>query len=474
MTATGTEPLADPGVASRVGWRATPSGSEGGMRVLDFLLRRLPIRVAYVLVLPLVLMWFIHYNRPRVAVRRAMRRMGHRFTLLPALRAYLEYAFVLVERYYLRVGRLRPTMDQRDGRGLALIEEQVRVDGPLVFLGGHCGALEFGAAALEGLGRPVRAVAVRDPGAGALQSGIGDPADRLTGDRATIVADRSIGSGLKMLKALRAGEVLCFKADRVLPGAEDEAVLAPLFGEAAAFPPGPVKIALTARARAVVVSVFRVGIARYRVDADILDLSSRDPEAITAAYAASLERHVRCNPHHWFNFYPYWASDESEVEAHPEVVPLGARAAEHALWGGLAGSTALVLLDRVVGASLLWGAPVGAALVDRVVSGVGAVSWGIVAGILAAAVGIALGAQKQPDGRRNGRAYVQALLAPAIAVAGPMALGGGLVAAGVASGTPVALGAAAVWGAIIGVVGPRARLPALALVACFWVAGIAG
>ncbi len=470
MTATSPTPTINDPRASDAAWRATHSGTAGGLRVLDFLLSRLPLRIAEVLVWPLVFMWFIHYNRPRIAVQRALRRMGVRSTLTHAVRAYLAYSSVLVERHALMAGRLRPVLE-RKGPGIALIEAAVAEDGPLVFLGGHCGALEFGSVALEELGRAVRPVAVADPGADALLSGVGDPATGIGGSSSTIVADGTVKSGLRMLKALRAGEILCFKADRVLPGTAHEAVHAPFFGEPVAFPRGPVRIAITAKARAIVVSVFRVGVARYRVVADPLDLSSRDPDAITAEYAALLERQIREQPHQWFNFYPYWASDVDVVAAAPEIVPLSARAAEHALWGAVAASTALAGLDVVLGDSLMWAVTSGT-VVERIVAGVGAVSWGMLAGSVAGVVGIVAGAEKSPAGRRNLRAHAQAIVAPLLAVAGPLALSAGVLATGAARGG-LAAAVAVAWGVIFATVGPRARLPAVAALGATLIAALA-
>ena len=431
------------------------------------MLRWLPLRAAYVLVLPLVLMWFIHYNHPRISVQRALARMGKRHTLVHAFRAYVAYAFTLVERWYMHAGRLKPSMQEADsGRGFRLIEEEVAEPGPLVFLGGHCGALEFGASALETLSRPVRGVAVRDPGAGALLSGVGDPADRV-GLGSTIVADGSVASGLRMLKALRRGEVLCFKADRVLPGAADASVAVDFFGEQVRFPGGPVKVALTARARVVVVSVFRSGPERYRVVADRLDLSGRNVEEITRRFAAALESQVREQPHQWFNFYPYWPSDSEAMRSQPEVVPLSARAAEHALWGAVATSVALGLLDSVLGGGLIWAPPAdggGGAWVLRM----GMISWGLVAGIGAGGAGIVLGAEKQRDGSRNKLAHAQAAVAPLFAAVGPALLGGGLLQSGDAPGALSALAAAVAAGWLGATLGPRFRRTVFASLVLVW------
>jgi len=248
-----------------------------------------------------------------------MRRLGCRRPLLTTFKAYAQYAFVLVDRFYVRQGRLKVQVEP-EGRDLLAVA--VAEPGPIVLLGGHCGALEMAMEALEDLGRPVHPVAVADPGAGMLFQGVGDPTRDLGFGRPAIVADGSVASGLRMLKVLRAGEALGFKADRVLPGtAPEECLEVDFAGSMAHFPSGPLKLIGLGKARAVVVSAFRTGPARFELLADAIDVSNTEASVLGQAFASLLVQHVRRRPDQWFNFYPFWPEDEAPVAALPRTVP---------------------------------------------------------------------------------------------------------------------------------------------------------
>ncbi len=379
---------------SSTAWRAASSGPRWGLRFLDRAFARLPLRGAYLLVIGLSPMWFLHYNRPRYGVVRAMRWIGVRRPYWGALGAYAAYTLSLVDRYYIQAGRLTPTLAPG---GREALDAAVKQEGPLVFLGSHCGSLELAVPALEELGRPVRAVAVPDPSAQQLLDGVGDAARDVGGARSTIVADGTPAAGIRMLKALKAGDVLAFKADRFLPGSElSQRVRVRIFGDEAWLPRGPAEVVRLGGARAWAISVFRVGPGRFRLLADEVDTTSGDAAEITAGYAAALERHVASQPDQWFNFFPYWIEDVAELAHHPETVPPPMRAA----FPGLRGAVAAVVV-----AALLGLAGPGTALTA-----------GVAAGLLAGVLGATLGATVDVARRRNDVARATAAFAPALAV----------------------------------------------------------
>ncbi len=318
------------------GWRTTPAGPPWGLAILDRLFRVVPLPVAYVLTWPFIVGWFFHWNHPRFAVIRAMARAGQRWPTLAALQVYHSYAASLVERHYTTTGRLSPQFQY-------LPDEEIRptlraaVDdpSPLVILGSHHGVLELAASVIQSRGRVVRAVAIHDAGAGGLLAGVGDPARGVGSGPAAIVADGSMESGLRMLRALRAGEALCLKGDRPLPAARPDQVLTvPFLGEAAIFPRGPFELARAAKARVVVLAVVRRGLGRYGVMVDRLDIA-RPIEEVIADYGEILGRHVRVAPHDWFNFFPYWPADLESIRSIPATVPPALRALGPALGVGV-------------------------------------------------------------------------------------------------------------------------------------------
>lgn len=409
-------------------WRATGGGPSRGLRFLDRAFAALPLRLGYLLVIGLAPIYFLHFNRARLAMVAAMRRMGRPHPWWAALRAYGTYVLLLVDRHYERAGRLDVRVER--GPGGADLATAVAEPGPLVLLGSHCGALEMAARAIETQGRLLRAVAVRDDGAGELLAGVGDVAQGVGAAGEAIVADGTMKAGLKMLGALKRGEVLAFKVDRVLPGAKPQDRLeVPLFGEAAELPRGPAEVVRLAKARALVVHVFRVGPGRYEVVSAPVDTSSGDARGIVGSWARGLEQQVRRRPWQWFNFFPYWPSDVRRLADVPERVPPGLRVAVPALIGALTAVAVTVCLLALGEHTMVGLRPVvrGALHVAGVAAVLGAVGFGLG------------GAAVDRYGRRNPLALWEALACPVLAVAAA-AWPGGLGAVGGPVATCAGLG----------------------------------
>jgi lauroyl/myristoyl acyltransferase len=409
-----------PAAASAPGetWRATGGGPSRGLRFLDRAFRLLPLRLAYVLVIGLAPIYFLHFNRARFAVVAAMRRMGRPHPWWAALRAYGAYVLLLVDRHYQRAGRLEITVDR--GPGADHLAAAVEAPGPLVLLGSHCGALEMAAGAIETRGRLLRAVAVQDAGAGQLLEGVGDVAEGIGAAGRAIVADGSMRAGLKMLGALKRGEVLAFKSDRVLPGARpQDRLLVDVFGEPAELPRGPAEIVRLAGARAVIVHVFRVGPGRYRVVSRPVDTSSGDAAGIVASWVEGLEAQVRHQPQQWFNFYPYWPGDVERLGELHERVPPGLRVAVPSLIGALLAVAVMVCLLALGDHTMVGLRPVvrGALHVAGVAAVLGAIGFGLG------------GASVDRRGRRNALALWSTLGCSILAVAAA-AWPGGLASVG--------------------------------------------
>jgi lauroyl/myristoyl acyltransferase len=310
-----------------------------------------------------------------------------------------------VDRWYARRRRFTPlveadaTRNAASAEALRLLDAAVADPSPLVLFGDHLGALELAVPALEARGRSVRAVAARDPEAALRLAGVGD-STRSVGSRAEpVVADGSVASGLRMLKALRSGEILAFKADRALPGAApSDLVELPFLGLPARFPRGPAEVARLGRARVLAISVFRAGPGRISLRATPIPADPKDAGRTVAAYAAALERHARSRPDQWFNFYPFWERDAHALDWMPETIPPGFRAALPGLAGG-------VLAASVVAAAQSSGALLRGAC------------WAALGGLLWAYLAALTGARVDRAGRRDLRARLVAAVPPLCAVA---------------------------------------------------------
>jgi len=411
-------------------WRSTATGPDWGLTVLSWFFVRVPLRVAYVLTLPMVVFWFMHYNVQRVAVVGAMRRFGRAWPRLSAMRVYLNYAFTLVDRHYWRSGRLQPVMEPTD-RGF--LERTFDDPSPLVLLGSHCGALELAVPVLELRGRTIRAVARHDPGTSVLLEGVGDSAENVGSGPAPIIADGSVDTGLEILRSLRAGEVLTFKSDRVLPGsAEGSVVRIEVCGENILLPKGPAEVVLLGKARALAMSVFRVGPGRFHVEARLLPTEGVTAEQLLRSYADDLGDAVSRFPSQWFNFYPYWEGEAEALAELPATVPPVMRAVRYSLRASLLAALGSSGLAAVLAESALWAFPVAGR----------AIGLSFVAAGLALGVGLSVGAAVRRDGSRNGAAWLVSLLGPALLI-GALGLGmAGVPLCFAAAPLPLSFGAA--------------------------------
>jgi predicted LPLAT superfamily acyltransferase len=120
-----------------------------------------------------------------------------------------------------------------------------------------------------------------------------------------------LAAGVKIMAALRRGEVVCIRADRTLGG---RAVEATLLGEPVRLPAGPFLAAALTDAPVLAVYTAREGYRRYvcRVTEarryGETDGLSRDAQVTRAAqeFATSLDGMLRRFPLQWANFYDFW------------------------------------------------------------------------------------------------------------------------------------------------------------------------
>ncbi len=380
---------------------------------MGWLFSWLPLWVAYLPAVALSPIYYLHFNPARYGTRLAMARMGLQLPGWRGLFAYANYALTLVDRYYIQAGRRTVSVEGPDGTAasLAPLEDFLRKADRLVLLGSHCGALELAAPAMEAAGRRVRAVAVADPGAALLLRGVGDVSEGVGVASRTIVADGTMESGLRMLGALRDGDALSFKADRVLPGNEDKSDPVDLFGTSVPLPRGPFEVARLGKASIVSLDVFRVGPCRFRILFEVLTASARDHDvpAALVAYASALERRIARYPHHWFNFFPYWPEDEEALAHHHQTVPPWMRVGVRTLGASLLCGLILAALSHSAPGTpgLPWW--VG----DWRAGGAIALASGAFAGLL----GGLWGAASDRWGRWNPQAWVTGLLGPVFVVA---------------------------------------------------------
>jgi len=123
-------------------------------------------------------------------------------------------------------------------------------------------------------------------------------------------AGSDVQLGVKMLLALRQGDIVTLPGDR--PRAGMGTMRGTMFGRPMDLPPGPALLARAAGAMMVPVFVFREGRRRYRIVVQepfavaSTEDKDRDVREAVAKMAQTVEWAIRQRPHHWFCWAKLW------------------------------------------------------------------------------------------------------------------------------------------------------------------------
>ncbi|MEE8302529.1 MAG: lysophospholipid acyltransferase family protein, partial [Candidatus Tectomicrobia bacterium] len=119
------------------------------------------------------------------------------------------------------------------------------------------------------------------------------------------VTNETTGVFMKLLMALRRGEVVAFQADRAMGHRSD--VTATFFGTPASFPGGPFTLAAAARVPVLPCFCLMRPDRRYDIFVDEPITVSRGCENVALQQMVGvLERYIAMAPDQWFNFYDLW------------------------------------------------------------------------------------------------------------------------------------------------------------------------
>jgi predicted LPLAT superfamily acyltransferase len=290
--------------------------NDPALRFLVWLSLALGRPAGRVLLYPICLYFLLFSVKGRVASRKYLHRVLERPPRVADLfRHYYSFATVALDRMFL----LRNRFAQFDVRvhGKHILEEATARGEPCLLLGAHFGSFEalhvFGEEhnmsvtmmMFEHGSRNMNALAK------AIKPGL----------EKSVIGMGSLDSMIKVRERLERGEWVGMLGDRRIY--DSGAVSVPFFGEPAALPTAPFRIAaLIGRPVVLMVALYRGG-NRYDlhferlVDAPQLDRSGRDAtiRKWAAQYAGRLEYYCRLAPYNWFNFYDFWADANARTRS---------------------------------------------------------------------------------------------------------------------------------------------------------------
>jgi KDO2-lipid IV(A) lauroyltransferase len=203
---------------------------------------------------------------------------------------------------------LRAAVDSADNRGVLL-------------LSAHFGMAEIAAPYMRrmGMNRPANIVMYQNAADGTEQF---HSRHRHMLQHVNVISTTDpLAAGIKIIAALKKGEVVAMRADRTLAGKTVEATL---LGERILLPAGPFLAAALSGARVLHIYTCRLAYRRYRClilpgktyDDDTLP---RDQRIVQAAqdFATLLESTLRRFPWPWSNFYDLWQVQAAGASNHP-------------------------------------------------------------------------------------------------------------------------------------------------------------
>ena len=263
---------------------------------------------------PVCFYFLIFSVRARAASGKYLRKvLGRVPSLADRFRHYYTFATVALDRIYL----LRSRFDQFEIRvsGEEVLAEAQARGQNCFLLGAHLGSFEALHAYGEENGIKVTMMMFEhgSRNMNALARAINPGLER------TVIGMGALDSMMKLRDRLESGEWVGMLGDRGL--FDGGQVRVPFFGEPAAFPTAPFRIAsMFERPVVLMLALYRGG-NRYDlhferlVESPPTDRSGQNGTGRDAAirgwaarFAERLEHHCRQAPYNWFNFYDFWDS----------------------------------------------------------------------------------------------------------------------------------------------------------------------
>jgi hypothetical protein len=291
-------------------WTAAPErGTDGALRLMLWILRRLGWRAGHLLLYPIAGYFLLSSPRQRNHARAFLRRaLGRKPGALDLFRLWFAFSSTILDRVFLTSGR---TENYRiEVEGLDALKAVLAEGRGCLLLGAHFGSFEV-LRAVADAGSPVElAVLMHEANARRVQA----LANAFGGPRhaEAVIPLGTTDAMLRAHECLRRGGMVGLLADR-RPHSERMARV-PFLGEPAPFPLGP--HVLAGMLGAPVMLAFGVwrGPRRYLVrfepfaDPGSPNRANRDAAARerAARYAARLEEVCQAHPYNWFNFHDFW------------------------------------------------------------------------------------------------------------------------------------------------------------------------
>ena len=288
-------------------WDGTTYGNGLMHRWLIGLLRRIDVKIiyvfAYVFVVPPCLL--------RPGYKFIYRYFRERFGLSPLAafwKTYLQhgmFAQAVIDKFAMYAGKKFDI----DIEGYEHFERLAKRPEGFVQLSSHVGNYEIAGYSLVAENKPFNALVFFGEKASVMENRM----KMFEHTNIRMIPIREDMSHLFELdSALSNGQTVSIPGDRIW--GSSKAVTVNILGKEARLPMGPFKVITTRALDAIVVHVVKVAARRYKIFVTPLNYdkeASRNTqvEQLSTQYAAEVERVVRLYPTQWYNYFPFWRSE---------------------------------------------------------------------------------------------------------------------------------------------------------------------
>ncbi len=291
-------------------WDGKSKGTLLGYRIFVTIIKKLGVRAAYGLLVPVAFYYVVAYPRTTQAMFSYYReRQGFSLwrSLTSLYRIYYVFGQVLIDKFAIFAGlRDRFTFDFD---GIDVLQQMLAEKKGGILISGHIGNFEIADRFFADidLQQQIHIVAA-DQERSVIKEYLGSIAQDSTNIHFIYIKE-DMSHIFEISAALSRNELICLTGDRYFTNSKT--MQAPLLGEDALFPAGTFMIASRLQAPVAFVYVMKEPNLHYHLYTRRAPaFKHRDAQAVLETYTESMEQMLKKYPHQWFNFFDFWKKEE--------------------------------------------------------------------------------------------------------------------------------------------------------------------
>ncbi len=301
-------------------WRTQQErASRFWLRVIIWMATHWRRRWARIFLYPSVAYFLVTSRAARHSSRDYLRRtFGHEPTLLDQWRHFFAFASCMLDRILFLSDRFSD-IDVEINRPEAVRSTVARNPGSLLFVS-HFGSSE--SLRMMAGRRGLELSILLDRKHGRMLTELLEQVNPQLADSVIDASERGPALVLRLKEALEAGRMVGIMVDRTVP--TERSVEVDFLGGKARFPVGPWYLASALQVPIVLGFGCYLGDNRYAAHWELFAESVRLPridreaaiQQLAQKYAKRLEYYAHLAPYNWFNFYDFWSTDATAIDAH--------------------------------------------------------------------------------------------------------------------------------------------------------------